>query len=72
MQIPYKERLVVVGESFPHKKDFKNLKDKLMGSTGKRGCDFSQLDIGEALNKNIYNWFQDEENQKLWEQFKTK
>lgn len=35
MEIPYRERLVVVGESFIHKADFERLKDKLMDSTGK-------------------------------------
>lgn len=35
MEIPYKERLVVVGESFIHKADFERLKDKLLDSTGK-------------------------------------
>lgn len=37
-----------------------------------QGYDFSQLaDIGDTLNKNIHQWFQDEENQKLWEEFRT-
>lgn len=35
LQIPYKNRLVVVGESFIRNSDFERLKDKLLDSTGK-------------------------------------
>ena len=35
IEIPYRGRLVVAGESFIHKKDFERLKDKLLDSTGK-------------------------------------
>lgn len=35
VQIPYKERLVVAGESFIHCNDFERLRQKLVDSTGK-------------------------------------
>ena len=35
VQIPYKERLVVAGESFIHCSDFERLRQKLVDSTGK-------------------------------------
>ena len=35
MEIPYKERLVVVGESYIHKSDFERLRKNLLDSTGK-------------------------------------
>ena len=35
MTIPYKQRLIVTGEGFIHKKDFEHLKNTLTGSDGK-------------------------------------